>query len=98
MASGSPKHHVDRLGHRLGDRSDNPALAPEERIGTLVQITDAGRKILPSNRRNTRSTLRAAAQHNKAIALRRTAQGATSIPDLSFAGSPVPHCEDDFQS
>jgi hypothetical protein len=34
MASGSPKHHVDRLGHRLGDRFGNPALTPEERIGT----------------------------------------------------------------
>jgi len=34
MASGSPENHVDRLGHRLGDRSGNPTLAPEERIVT----------------------------------------------------------------
>ena len=42
MASGSPKHHMDRLGHRLGDRSRNPALAPKERIGTRHPIKDAG--------------------------------------------------------
>jgi hypothetical protein len=34
MASGSPEHHMDRLGHRLGDRTRNPILAPEERIGS----------------------------------------------------------------
>jgi nucleotide-binding universal stress UspA family protein len=32
MASGSPKHHVDRVGHHLGDRPGNPVLAPEERL------------------------------------------------------------------
>jgi hypothetical protein len=34
MASGSPKNHVVRLGYRLGDRSGNLTLAPEERIVT----------------------------------------------------------------
>jgi hypothetical protein len=35
MASGSPEHHVDWLGYRLGDRPGNPVLAAEERIGNL---------------------------------------------------------------
>jgi hypothetical protein len=39
MAGGSPKHHVDRLGYRLGDCSGNPALAPEERIGNEARDT-----------------------------------------------------------
>jgi hypothetical protein len=47
MASGSPKHHVDRLGHHLGARSGSPILAPSERIVStrvaLLQITDADR-------------------------------------------------------
>jgi hypothetical protein len=32
MAGGPSKHHVDWLGHRLGNRSDNHVLAPEERM------------------------------------------------------------------
>ena len=32
MASSPPEHHVDRLGHRLGDCSCNSALATEERL------------------------------------------------------------------
>jgi hypothetical protein len=32
MASGSPEHHMDRLGRRLGDRFCNPVLAAEERV------------------------------------------------------------------
>jgi hypothetical protein len=32
MASDSPEHHMDRLGYRLGDRSDSSVLAAEERI------------------------------------------------------------------
>ena len=35
MSSGSPEHHVDRLGYRLGDRPGNPVVAAEERIGYL---------------------------------------------------------------
>jgi hypothetical protein len=34
MASGPPEHHMDRLGRRLGDRSCNPVLAPEEWVGS----------------------------------------------------------------
>jgi hypothetical protein len=33
MASGPPEHHVDRLGHRLADRSGNFVLAAEKRLG-----------------------------------------------------------------
>jgi predicted RNA-binding Zn-ribbon protein involved in translation (DUF1610 family) len=36
MASGSPEHHMDRLGHRLGDRSCNFVLAAEERLGRFL--------------------------------------------------------------
>ena len=36
MASGSPEHHMDRLGLRLGDRSCNFVLAAEERLGSSV--------------------------------------------------------------
>ena len=32
MASSPPEHHMDRLGHRLADRSSNSALATEERL------------------------------------------------------------------
>jgi hypothetical protein len=32
MASSPPEHHMDRLGHRLGDRSCNSALATEKRL------------------------------------------------------------------
>jgi hypothetical protein len=47
MASGSPEHHMDRLGRRLGDRSCNPVLAPEEWVGSskltpLEQIVSLG--------------------------------------------------------
>jgi hypothetical protein len=34
MASGPPEHHMDRPGRRLGDRSCNPVLAPEEWVGS----------------------------------------------------------------
>src|SRR6516164_7016393 len=42
MASGSPEHHMDRLGRRLDNRSCNPVLAPEEWVGSLTppQIVD----------------------------------------------------------
>jgi hypothetical protein len=36
MASGSPEHHMDRLGFRLGDRSCNFVLAAEEWLGTSM--------------------------------------------------------------
>ena len=32
MASSPPEHHMDRLGHRLGDRFCNSALATEKRL------------------------------------------------------------------
>lgn len=34
MASGSPEHHMDRLGCRLDHHSCNPVLAPEEWVGS----------------------------------------------------------------
>ena len=36
MASGSPEHHVGRLGHRLGSRSNNSVVAAQERIEALI--------------------------------------------------------------
>lgn len=32
MTGSSPEHHVDRLGHRLGDRSCNSAMAAKRRL------------------------------------------------------------------
>jgi hypothetical protein len=32
MASGSPEHHLDRLEHRMGDRSVDLVLAAQERM------------------------------------------------------------------
>ena len=37
MAGSPPEHHMDRLGHRLGYRSDNHVLAPEERMTMRVR-------------------------------------------------------------
>src|SRR6516164_4694601 len=36
MASGPPEHHVDRLGHRLADRSCNFVLAAENRLALPI--------------------------------------------------------------
>ena len=37
MASSPPEHHMDRLGHHLGDRSRNSALATEKRLENQLQ-------------------------------------------------------------
>jgi hypothetical protein len=39
MASSPPEHHMDRLGHRLGDHSCNSALATEKRLEKSTPMT-----------------------------------------------------------
>jgi hypothetical protein len=46
MASGSPEHHMDRLGLRLGDRFCNFVLAAEERLGSSSRTRDRTRPML----------------------------------------------------
>jgi hypothetical protein len=47
MASGSPEHHMDRLGRRLGDRICNSVLAAEERLGTSSNAVRDGTSLDP---------------------------------------------------
>jgi hypothetical protein len=47
MASGSPEHHVDWLGHRLDNRSNNSVVAAKERIKALISRVGVSSQIRP---------------------------------------------------